>query len=174
METYFIETWGCQMNVLDSQRLEGLLQRHGLSRVERAEDADVAVLNTCSVREKAVGKVLSRLGELHLARLAGGKPAAVGLCGCVAEQEGARLLARSPALSFVLGPGRIAQLPAALDAVAAGRRVSVTGFGPVRDYEAHLIARGSGARQYVTVIEGCNQHCTFCVVPYTRGRESSR
>jgi len=89
METYFIETWGCQMNVLDSQRLEGLLQRHGLSRVERPEDADVAVLNTCSVREKAVHKVLSRLGELQGARQAGGRPAAVGLCGCVAEQEGA-------------------------------------------------------------------------------------
>ena len=174
METYFIETWGCQMNVLDSQRLEGLLQHHGLSRVERAEDADVAVLNTCSVREKAVQKVLSRLGELHGARQAGGRPAAIGLCGCVAEQEGARLLARSPGLSFVLGPGRIAQLPVALDAVAAGRRVSVTGFEPARDYDAHLIARGGAARQYVTAIEGCNQHCTFCVVPYTRGHESSR
>ncbi len=174
METYFIETWGCQMNVLDSQRLEGLLQRRGLSRVARPEEADVAVLNTCSVREKAVQKVLSRLGELHGVRRAGGKPTAIGLCGCVAEQEGARLLARSHALSFVLGPGRIAQLPAALDAVAAGQRVSVTGFEPVHDYEAHLIARGSGARQFVTVIEGCNQHCTFCVVPYTRGRESSR
>ncbi|TAM55406.1 MAG: tRNA (N6-isopentenyl adenosine(37)-C2)-methylthiotransferase MiaB [Acidobacteria bacterium] len=174
METYFIETWGCQMNVLDTQRLEGLLQQHGLRPAGRAEDADVALLNTCSVREKAVQKVLSRLGELHGARQAGGKPATVGLCGCVAEQEGARLLARSPVLSFVLGPGRVAQLPAALDAVAAGRRVSITGFEPARDYDAHLIARGNSARQYVTAIEGCNQHCTFCVVPYTRGHESSR
>ena len=174
LETYFIETWGCQMNVLDTQRLEGLLQRHGLRRVERPEDADVALLNTCSVREKAVHKVMSRLGELQAARQEWGKPATVGLCGCVAEQEGARLLTRSPVLSFVLGPGRVAQLPAALDAVAAGRRVSITGFEPGRDYDAHLIARGSSTRQYVTAIEGCNQHCTFCVVPYTRGHESSR
>ncbi len=174
METYFVETWGCQMNVLDSQRLEGLLQARRMRPVERAEVADVALLNTCSVREKAVQKVLSRLGELRSMRESGGKPTVVGLCGCVAEQEGARLLSRSAVLSFVLGPGRLGQLPAALDAVAAGRRVSITGFSPTLDYDAHLIARGGDARQYVTAIEGCSQHCTFCIVPYTRGHESSR
>ncbi len=174
MRTYFVETWGCQMNVLDSQRLAGLLEARGLHPVERAEDADVALLNTCSVREKAVQKVLSRLGELKSARDAAGKPGVIGLCGCVAEQEGARLLARSATVSFVLGPGRLGQLPAALDAVAGGDRPTVTGFSATEDYDAHLIARGSGARQFVTVIHGCNQHCTFCVVPYTRGHERSR
>jgi len=174
LKTYFVETWGCQMNVLDSQRLAGLLEARGLREVGRAEDADVALLNTCSVREKAVQKVLSRLGELKSARDAGGKPDVVGLCGCVAEQEGARLLARSSVLSFVLGPGRISQLPTALDAVAGGHRSAVTGFSATEDYDSHLIARGSGARQFVTVIHGCNQHCTFCVVPYTRGHERSR
>ncbi len=174
MLTYFIETWGCQMNVLDSQRLEGLLQQRGLRRVEHAEGADVAVLNTCSVREKAVHKVLSRLGELHGLRRESGRPGVVGLCGCVGEQEGARLLARSTGLDFVLGPGRVSQLPQVLDAVAQGRRTSVTGFPAGPDYDPDTIARGSGARQYVTAIHGCDQHCTFCIVPYTRGHESSR
>ena len=162
------------MNVLDSQRLAGILEARGLQAVGRAEDADVALLNTCSVREKAVQKVLSRLGELKCARDAGGRPGVVGLCGCVAEQEGARLLARSSVVGFVLGPGRVGQLPAALDAVAEGQRPTVTGFSPTDDYDAHMIARAGTSRQFVTVIHGCNQHCTFCVVPYTRGHEKSR
>jgi len=162
------------MNVLDSQRLEGVLQELGLSPAESSESADVALLNTCSVREKAAQKVLSRLGELRKARAAGGKPGVVGLCGCVAEQDGASLLSRSPILSFVLGPGQIGQLPAALQSVGEGKRVNVTGFPADQEYESHLIARSAGARQLVTVVHGCNQHCTFCVVPYTRGRERSR
>ena len=174
LKTYFVETWGCQMNVLDSQCLEGILQARGLRPVDAAGDADVALLNTCSVREKAVQKVLSRLGELRQARLETGNPRVIGLCGCVAEQEGARLLARSPALSFVLGPGRINQLGTALDAVRGGERVTVTGFEQTRDIDTHLVARGNSARQFVTAVHGCNQHCTFCVVPYTRGHELSR
>ncbi len=174
METYFVETWGCQMNVLDSQRLEGVLRARGLRPVEHPRDADVALLNSCSVREKAVQKVLSRLGELRREKLESGRPRVVGLCGCVAEQEGRGLLSRSAVLDFVLGPGRIDQLGSALDAVAAGERPSATGFLPAPEYDPHLIARGTGARQYVTVVHGCNQHCTFCVVPYTRGHEVSR
>lgn len=174
MRTYFIETWGCQMNTLDSQHLAGILEARGLERVEEPGDADVALLNTCSVREKAVQKVLSRLGELRRLRDEGGRPRLVGLCGCVAEQEGGRLLARSPVLGFVLGPGRIGQLGDALDAAADGRCAELTGFDATRDLDTHLVARGSSARQYVTVIHGCDQHCTFCVVPYTRGREVSR
>lgn len=174
LKTYMVETWGCQMNVLDSQYLEGILRSRGLLPVQSASQADVAVLNTCSVREKAVHKVLSRLGELRVTRLESGRPRVVGLCGCVAEQEGARLLARSSMLTFVLGPGRIGQLGAALDAAGEGERVSVTGFETSRDVDTHLIARGSSVRQYVTVVHGCNQHCTFCIVPYTRGHELSR
>ena len=172
--TYFVETWGCQMNVLDSQRLEGILQQRGLARATGAAQADVVLLNTCSVREKAVQKVLSLLGDLRRTATPTGSPRVVGLCGCVAEQEGARLLQRGLGLSFVLGPGRVGQLGQALDAVAAGERVSLTGFSGGPSYDAHLIARGQAARQFVTVIHGCNQHCTFCVVPYTRGHEASR
>jgi len=162
------------MNVLDSQRLAGVLEASGLRRANRPEEADITLLNTCSVREKAVQKVLTRLGELKQAKQSLGRPRVVGLCGCVAEQEGRGLLARSTVLDFVLGPGRVAQLGRALEAVAAGEKVSLTGFSPSQEYEAHLIARGGGARQFVTVIHGCNQHCTFCVVPYTRGHEASR
>ncbi len=174
LKTYFIETWGCQMNVLDSQHLEGLLRDRGLEPAGAAEEADVTLLNTCAVREKAVQKVASRLGELRQAQRTGGRPSIVGLCGCVAEQDGARLLARSNALSFVLGPGKMTQLAGALDAVEAGERPAITGFGETRDYDAHLIARPAGGRQLVTAIHGCSQHCTFCIVPYTRGHEISR
>jgi tRNA-2-methylthio-N6-dimethylallyladenosine synthase len=174
LRTYFVETWGCQMNVLDSQRLAGVLEARGLRPADRPEEADVALLNTCSVREKAVQKVLTRLGELKQAKQALGRPRVVGLCGCVAEQEGRGLLARSAVLDFVLGPGRVAQLGRALEAVAAGEKASLTGFSPSQEYDARLIARDGGARQFVTVIQGCSQHCTFCVVPYTRGHEASR
>lgn len=173
--SYFVETWGCQMNVLDSQHLAGILEARGLRPAEAPDQADVVLLNTCSVRDKAVQKVMSRLGELRAARNAGGLPRVIGLCGCVAEQEGAALLARSSALSFVLGPGRLGQLGTALDAVEEGERRALTGFSPTRDIDTHLVpARGDGVRQFVNVIRGCNQHCTFCIVPYTRGHEASR
>jgi tRNA-2-methylthio-N6-dimethylallyladenosine synthase len=174
LRTFFVETWGCQMNVLDSQHLSGILKARGLAPVAAVEEADLALLNTCAVREKAVQKVLSRLGELRAARQRGGRPRLVGLCGCVGEQEGAAMLSRSPALAFILGPGRMAQLGGALDAVAAGDRPALTGFGETLDYDHQLIDRGPEARQLVTVIHGCNQRCTFCVVPNTRGPEASR
>jgi tRNA-2-methylthio-N6-dimethylallyladenosine synthase len=174
LKSYFVETWGCQMNELDSRYLEGILLARGLRPAAAAEQAEVVLLNTCAVRDKAVHKVLSRLGELDRARRTTGKPTVVGLCGCVAEQEGARLLARSRVLGFVLGPGRIGQLGSALDAAAAGDRVTALGFIGGRDWDSEMIARGGRARQFVTAIHGCNQHCTFCVVPYTRGHEINR
>jgi tRNA-2-methylthio-N6-dimethylallyladenosine synthase len=173
-QSYFVETWGCQMNELDSRYLEGILQSRGLRPAAAAGEAEVVLLNTCAVRDKAVHKVLSRLGELDRARRTTGRPNVVGLCGCVAEQEGARLLARSRVLAFVLGPGRIGQLGMALDAAMAGERVTALGFTGGRDWDSAAIARGGRARQLVTVVHGCNQHCTFCVVPYTRGHETSR
>jgi len=173
--SYYLETWGCQMNVLDSQRLEGVLQARGLVAAQQPQQADIALLNTCAVRDKAVQKVLSRLGELRRTAAEHGRPRLIGLCGCVAEQDGEKLLARSTAPDFVLGPGRIADLELALDAVGARRERVFTGFtARYAGYDAHLIARGGAARQFVTAVQGCSHHCTFCVVPYTRGHEVSR
>jgi tRNA-2-methylthio-N6-dimethylallyladenosine synthase len=163
------------MNVLDSQRLEGVLQARGMVAAEQPAQADIALLNTCAVRDKAVQKVLSRLGELRRTADEHGRPHLIGLCGCVAEQDGGKLLARSAAPDFVLGPGRIADLELALDAFAARHERVFTGFQARNGgYDAHLIARAGAARQYVTAVQGCSHHCTFCVVPYTRGHEVSR
>lgn len=173
MKSYFVETWGCQMNVLDSQRLEGVLQARGLSPAVRAEEADVVLLNTCAVREKSVQKVVSRLGELRRWREANGLPRVVGLCGCVAEHDGEELLRRLPVVGFLLGPGHVEDLGTALDDWEEGQRARQTGFDGF-SFNSELIARPDSARQYVTVIHGCNQRCTYCVVPRTRGAEMSR
>jgi tRNA-2-methylthio-N6-dimethylallyladenosine synthase len=173
VKSYFVETWGCQMNVLDSQRLEGVLQTRGLCPAARAEEADVVLLNTCAVREKSVQKVVSRLGELRRLREASGLPRVVGLCGCVAEQDGEALLRRLPVVGFLLGPGHIEDLGSALDAWEDGERARQTGFD-APSFDPDLIARPDSARQYVAIVHGCNQRCTYCVVPRTRGAEVSR
>jgi len=168
--TYRIETWGCQMNHHDTERLAGFFQRAGFRAADEAQDAHVILLNTCSVREKPVQKLLSRIGEL--AKLSP-RPS-IGVCGCVAQQEGEELLGRSPAVAFVLGPGQVHRLPEALAAIARGERPVLTGFDPEAEHNFTTIFRKSSTRGMVTVIEGCNEYCTFCVVPRTRGPEVSR
>ncbi len=170
MRSFFIETWGCQMNHHDSEFLEGQLRLLSLEAADSAEVADLVLLNTCSVREKPVQKIVSRIGELATLRP---RPL-IGVCGCVAQQEGERLLARSPAVGFVLGPGQNGRLGDALRAVEQGRRPVLTGFDAEQEFSFHTIFRKSSTRGMVTVVEGCNEFCTFCVVPYTRGREVSR
>jgi tRNA-2-methylthio-N6-dimethylallyladenosine synthase len=170
MRTYFIETWGCQMNRHDSERIEGQLRGRGLEPAADAETAELVLLNTCSVRDKPVQKILSRIGALA----ASPSPPTIGVCGCVAQQEGADLLARSDRVAFVLGPGQIPRLDEALRAVDQGQRPVLTGFDAEAEYNFHSIFRTSSTRGMVTVIEGCNEYCTFCIVPYTRGREVSR
>ncbi len=170
MRTYFIETWGCQMNRHDTERLEGQLREGGLDPAPAAATADLVLLNTCSVREKPVHKILSRIGALA----ASPTPPTIGVCGCVAQQEGADLLARCDRVAFVLGPGQIPRLGEALRAVGQGARPVYTGFDPEAEFNFHTIFRTSSTRGMVTVIEGCDEYCTFCIVPYTRGREVSR
>jgi len=170
LRTFFIETWGCQMNRHDSERLDGWLRRCGLASARSAGTADVVVLNTCSVREKPVQKIISRIGELAK----GPDVPVIGVCGCVAQQEGERLLSRSPAVGFVIGPGQVPRIGEALDAVMAGKTSVITGFDSDIAYDFEAIQRSGSTRAMVTVIEGCDQYCTFCVVPYTRGREVSR
>ncbi len=170
LRTYFIETWGCQMNHHDSERMEDLLLRRGLEPADSAGEADLVLLNTCSVREKPVQKILTRIGQL--ARLE--RRPAVGVCGCVAQQEGERLLARSKTVRFVLSPGRLESLHLVLEAVERGERAALTGFEDAAPAHPYTGFRSTLIRAMVTVSEGCNEFCTFCVVPYTRGRELSR
>ena len=172
-ERFFIETWGCQMNELDSQRLAGQLVADGFLPTERAEDAYVILLNSCSVREKAEQKAYSRLGEYRLLKQE--RPGLViGFCGCVAQQEGEAALRRVRELDFVLGTGRVGELRE-----ERGRRARrpphgrdrLPGGSPLRPRHHQPRRPHKGM---VTVVEGCDQRCTFCIVPQTRGRERSR
>jgi tRNA-2-methylthio-N6-dimethylallyladenosine synthase len=170
---FFVETWGCQMNELDSQRMAGQLMAQGLLPTHAVEEADVILLNSCSVREKAVNKVYSRLGEYRLLKQA--RPELrIGLCGCVAQQEGERALERVRELDFVLGPARVGELGELLSRVARGERPVVTGFPEARDYDIDAISRDGAYKGMVTAIEGCDKRCTFCIVPTTRGPERCR
>jgi tRNA-2-methylthio-N6-dimethylallyladenosine synthase len=169
----FIETWGCQMNELDSQRMLGQLMQQGVLPTHRPEDADVILLNSCSVRDKAEQKVYSRLGEYRLFKR-DRADLLIGLCGCVAQQEGERALSRVPDLDFVLGPGRVAELNDVVAQRRAGRRVVATGFPENPQYDIDAVSRQGEYKGMVTIIEGCNKNCTFCIVPQTRGPERSR
>ncbi len=170
---FFIETWGCQMNELDSQRMAGQLIQQGILPTRDPGQADVILLNSCSVREKAVQKVYSRLGEYRRLKLENDE-LLIGLCGCVAQQEGESALARVPDLDFVIGPARVGELKQVLAERRAGRRVVATGFPEERSFEIDAISRDGDYKGMVTIIEGCNKKCTFCIVPFTRGPERSR
>ncbi|MDH3745755.1 MAG: tRNA (N6-isopentenyl adenosine(37)-C2)-methylthiotransferase MiaB [Acidobacteriota bacterium] len=170
---FFVETWGCQMNERDSQRLTGALMEEGLLPTREPAEADVILLNSCSVREKAEQKVYSRLGRYR--RLKSDRPGLViGLCGCVAQEAGERALSRVPDLDFVLGPGRVAEIREALERRRKGERPVLTGFPAERDYAFDSISRESSFKGMVTIVEGCDKNCTFCIVPQTRGPERSR
>ncbi len=173
LRRFYVETWGCQMNELDSQRMTGQLMQQGMLPTHDVADADLILLNSCSVREKAVQKVYSRLGEYRL--LKRGRPhLQIGLCGCVAQQEGEEILARVPDLDFVLGPARVGELADLLGRRVEGERVIATGFPTDRRYDFDTISRDGLYKGMVTIIEGCNKRCTFCIVPSTRGPESCR
>ncbi|HEX3109664.1 MAG TPA: tRNA (N6-isopentenyl adenosine(37)-C2)-methylthiotransferase MiaB [Thermoanaerobaculia bacterium] len=173
-KSFFIETWGCQMNDLDSQRLSGTLKLRGYTRVDDKSAADLILLNTCSVRDKAEQKMLSELGRLRELKREKNGELTIGVCGCVAQQEGERILERAPWVDFVMGPGNVGYLDEVLDFDSGrGRGVAVE-FPEDRRYDYLTIDRDSTTKAYVTIIEGCNKNCTFCIVPTTRGREVSR
>jgi len=170
---FFIETWGCQMNELDSQRMSGQLMQQGILPTHRPEEADIILLNSCSVREKAEQKVYSRLGEYRLLKR-NRQNLLIGLCGCVAQQEGERALNRVSDLDFVLGPARVGELQEVVARRRAGERVIAIGFPENRPYDIDAVTRHGEYKGMVTIIEGCNKNCTFCIVPKTRGPERSR
>lgn len=170
-----IKTFGCQMNEYDSARMAGLLvDSCGLAVTDCAEEADVLLLNTCSVREKAQEKVFSQLGRWREWKLA--RPSLViGVGGCVASQEGEQILARAPFVDLVFGPQTYHRLPQMLKTARATRRAAVdVSFPEIEKFDCLPPARVDGARAFVSIMEGCSKYCTFCVVPYTRGEEFSR
>lgn len=170
---FYIETWGCQMNELDSQRMAGQLMQQGVLPTHDPEAADVILLNSCSIREKAEQKVYSRLGEYRLYKRHNSS-LLIGLCGCVAQQEGERALERVPDLDFVLGPARVGELSQVVARRRMGERVVATGFPEERSYDIDAVSRQGEYKGMVTIVEGCNKNCTFCIVPKTRGPERSR
>jgi tRNA-2-methylthio-N6-dimethylallyladenosine synthase len=177
---YLIETFGCQMNVHDSERMAGLLEQAGYEATDDAADADVVVINTCSVRERAEGQLYTRLGELRQMAVEDGRDPVVAVAGCVAQQEGETILRRAPGVTDVIvGTQAIRQLPMLVEqaaAVPARRRVpriDLTGYDDVT-WPLGITHRQDPVKAYVTIIEGCNEFCSFCVVPYTRGNERMR
>ena len=173
--TFRVETWGCQMNVLDGQRMAGQLEALGLSRAPDGESASVVLLNTCAVREKAEAKVFSELGVL--ARRKQLDPdLIVGVTGCVAQVSGSEILERAPWVDFVAGTGQVESIGKLVEEARRERRQALRLELPEEDpvYQFRQISRESPFQAYVTVIEGCDQYCTFCIVPFTRGSERSR
>ncbi|OFW17385.1 MAG: tRNA (N6-isopentenyl adenosine(37)-C2)-methylthiotransferase MiaB [Acidobacteria bacterium RIFCSPLOWO2_12_FULL_67_14] len=192
---FLIETFGCQMNVHDSERIAGLLHRAGYEPADDERDADVIVINTCSVREHAEEKLYTRLGELRVLGEETGRRPIVAVAGCVAQQEGAALLRRTNGqlIDVVVGTQRLKMLPMLVEKAASALSASASLAGAERRRAAHapfpevdtsplddvsfplgVVRRGDRVRAYVTIIEGCNDHCAFCVVPYTRGHERMR
>jgi tRNA-2-methylthio-N6-dimethylallyladenosine synthase len=171
---FLLETWGCQMNVHDSEKMAGLLERQGYAPADSAEDADLILLNTCSVREKAAAKVFTRLGQLRLLKRRREK-LVIGVCGCVAQVEGAAIFRRAPWVDLVMGPRNIAHLGELIETARRdGRSLSLARDDDPIVFPAGTAARAAGPKAFVTVMEGCNKRCSFCIVPYTRGREVYR
>jgi tRNA-2-methylthio-N6-dimethylallyladenosine synthase len=175
---YFIETYGCQMNVHDSERMAGLLDQAGYEPTTDDFEADVVLINTCSVREKAEEKLFTRLGEFQQRELETGERPLVAVAGCVAQQEGAQILKRSRAVDVIVGTQNLKRLPMLVEAAAETprRRAPMIDLDPLGDvsFPLGIARRGDPVKAYVTIIEGCNEFCAFCVVPYTRGHERMR
>jgi len=167
----YIDTYGCQMNVADSELLFGLLGAEGFVRTGDPADADVLLVNTCAVRDHAEQRVLGRLGELKRFKREGG---VLGVVGCMAQRLGPRLLERVPQVDLVIGPDGYRSLPELVGRARLGERAAETEFRGWEHYEDVPVARDHGASAFVTVQRGCDYRCTFCVVPMTRGPERSR
>ncbi|MEO5372818.1 MAG: tRNA (N6-isopentenyl adenosine(37)-C2)-methylthiotransferase MiaB [Alphaproteobacteria bacterium] len=179
----FIKTYGCQMNVYDSARMADVLAPLGFQVAVEPDDADMIILNTCHIREKASEKVFSELGRLRLlkdARRAGGGDVILAVAGCVAQADGDEILARAPHVDIVLGPQTYHRLPEMVARVARGageegrRGILETDFPPEPKFDHLPPAAADGPSAFLSVQEGCDRFCTFCVVPYTRGSEYSR
>lgn len=172
---YRIDTFGCQMNFHDAERMAGLLEQHGYEPALDDAHADLFVVNTCSVRERAEDKLHTRLGEIRVAAAGAVRQPVIAVTGCVAQQEGDALLARHPGLDIVLGTQGVKRLPDLANAALHAGQRSVD-IDPHEDvsFPLGVVRRSDPVRAWVTIIEGCNEFCAFCVVPYTRGHERMR
>ena len=171
-KTFYLETFGCQMNVHDSEKVVGTLVSQGYRQVESVEEAGLVLYNTCSIRDKAEQKVFHRLADFRKLERQGKK---FGVLGCVAQQQGERIFERAPHVSLVCGSASYRNLPAMLVQLEAGKRAAgLDDRQTTETFETEFTARTNPYRGYITIIEGCDKFCAFCVVPYTRGRERSR
>lgn len=172
MRTFYIETFGCQMNVHDSEKVIGTLLSQGYSQVETPEEADLVLYNTCSIRDKAEQKVFSRLQQFKKDH---GHGKVFGVLGCVAQQEGHHVFEKAPHVSLVCGSASYNKLPQMLVQLETGdRRVTGLDLDTDETFETPLTRRDNPHRAYITIIEGCDKSCAYCVVPFTRGPERSR
>jgi tRNA-2-methylthio-N6-dimethylallyladenosine synthase len=180
-KTFYLETFGCQMNVHDSEKVVGTLVQEGYRQVETVEQADLILYNTCSIRDKAEQKVFHRLADFKKLKAQGKK---FGVLGCVAQQEGEKIFERAPHVSLVCGsasyrnlPSMLVQLEAGKSPAASAAPVRITGLDDRQTdecFETEFTARTNPHRGYITIIEGCDKFCAYCVVPFTRGKERSR
>src|SRR4029079_19707917 len=170
-KTFKIKSFGCQMNVYDGERMAELLGAQGMAAAAEGEDADLVVLNTCHIRETAAEKAYSDVGRLR--REDGSKPL-IALAGCVAQAEGAEARKRSPMIDMGVGPQAYHRLPEMVEAAVLGGRPVDTDMPAISKFEAFPPRRRANPSAFLTVQEGCDKFCTYCVVPYTRGAEISR
>ena len=170
-KTFHVKSFGCQMNVYDGERMAELLGAQGMTSVGKGEDADLVVLNTCHIRERATEKVYSDIGRL---RRDDGSAPIIAVAGCVAQAEGDEIMARAPSVKVVVGPQSYHHLPEMVARAAAGGRATETDMPAEAKFAALPKRRKSGPSAFLTVQEGCDKFCTYCVVPYTRGAEISR
>ena len=172
-KTFYLETFGCQMNAHDSEKVIGTLLQQGYRQVPTVEEAGLVLYNTCSIRDKAEQKVFSRLADYKKFRAQGKQ---FGVLGCVAQQEGEKIFERAPYVSLVCGSASYRSLPQMLVQLETGSQ-RVTGLddrATDKCFETEYTARANPHRGYITIIEGCDKFCAYCVVPYTRGKERSR
>jgi tRNA-2-methylthio-N6-dimethylallyladenosine synthase len=169
---YLIRTFGCQMNESDSEKIAGLLEQAGALRAESPEDADLIVVNTCAVREKSEKKLFSYLGRL--ARMKGKKPVRIAVVGCVAQIRGQELLEKQAAVDYVLGPDNEAEIAALVMEEEARKYIATSPSKEWHEIPPDLILHDSPVSAYVTVMEGCDNFCSYCIVPFARGREKFR
>jgi tRNA-2-methylthio-N6-dimethylallyladenosine synthase len=170
-QTYRVKSFGCQMNVYDGERMAELLGAEGMTAAAEGADADLVVLNTCHIREKAVDRVYSDIGRL---RRDDGSSPLIAVAGCVAQAEGEEIMKRAPTVRMVVGPQAYHRLPEMIRGASAGHRVTDTDMPAETKFAALPRRRRSGPAAFLTVQEGCDKFCTYCVVPYTRGAEMSR